>query len=95
MAQGRSTEIITMSKWIRTSRLSIKNSLSAPFTDHGRLCDENKFVSHADAEARRSVLTALACATLVTLLVADHGRLCDENGAVRQDAFVMAMRGIL
>ena len=28
MAQGRSTEIITMIKWIRTSRLSIKNSLS-------------------------------------------------------------------
>jgi hypothetical protein len=28
MAQGRSTEIITMMKWIRTSRLSIKNSLS-------------------------------------------------------------------
>ena len=30
MAQGRSTKIITMIKWIRTSRLSIKNSLSAP-----------------------------------------------------------------
>ena len=30
MAQGRSTEIITMIKWIRTSRLSIKElSLSA------------------------------------------------------------------
>jgi len=28
MAQGRSTEIITMIKWIRTSRLSIKNYLS-------------------------------------------------------------------
>ena len=28
MAQGRSTKIITMIKWIRTSRLSIKNSLS-------------------------------------------------------------------
>ena len=28
MAQGRSTEIITMIKWIRTSRFSIKNSLS-------------------------------------------------------------------
>ena len=31
MAQGRSTEIITMIKWIRTSRLSIKNSLSPLF----------------------------------------------------------------
>ena len=28
MAQGRSTEIISMMKWIRTSRLSIKKSLS-------------------------------------------------------------------
>jgi len=28
MAQGRSTKIITTIKWIRTSRLSIKNSLS-------------------------------------------------------------------
>ena len=28
MARGRSTKIISMIKWIRTSRLSIKNSLS-------------------------------------------------------------------
>ena len=28
MAQGRSTKIIEMIKWIRTSRLSIKNSVS-------------------------------------------------------------------
>ena len=28
MAQGRSTQIISMIKWIRTSRLSTKNSLS-------------------------------------------------------------------
>ena len=28
MAQGRSTKIISMITWIRTSRLSIKNSLS-------------------------------------------------------------------
>jgi len=28
MAQGRSTKIISMIKWIRTSRLSVKNSLS-------------------------------------------------------------------
>jgi len=28
MAQGRSPEIISIIKWIRTSRLSIKNSLS-------------------------------------------------------------------
>ena len=29
MAQGRSTKIISMMKWIRTSRFSIKNSLSS------------------------------------------------------------------
>jgi len=28
MARGRSTKIISMTKWTRTSRLSIKNSLS-------------------------------------------------------------------
>jgi len=28
MAQGRSTKTISMIKWIRTSRLSIKNSVS-------------------------------------------------------------------
>jgi hypothetical protein len=28
MAQGRSTQVISMIKWIRTSRLSIKKSLS-------------------------------------------------------------------
>ena len=28
MAQGRSTQIISMIQWIQTSRLSIKNSLS-------------------------------------------------------------------
>jgi len=27
MAQGRSTKVISMNKWIRTSGLSIKNSL--------------------------------------------------------------------
>ena len=30
MAQGRSTKIILMIKWIRTRRLSMKNSLSLP-----------------------------------------------------------------
>ena len=33
MAQGRSTKIISIVKWIRTSRLSIKNSLSQPGAD--------------------------------------------------------------
>ena len=31
MAQGRSTKIISMTKWIRTSRLTIKNSLSSRY----------------------------------------------------------------
>ena len=31
MALGRSTKIISMIKWIRTSRLSIKNSLSPTY----------------------------------------------------------------
>ena len=36
MAQGLSTKIISMIKWIRTSRLSIKNSLSLGCgVDHG------------------------------------------------------------
>jgi hypothetical protein len=30
MSQGRSTQIISMIKWIRTRRLSIKNFLSSP-----------------------------------------------------------------
>jgi hypothetical protein len=30
MAQGRSTKIISIIQWIRTSRLSIKKSLSLP-----------------------------------------------------------------
>ena len=38
MAQGRSTKIISMIKWIRTSRLSIKNSLSA-----GTVCEHFEF----------------------------------------------------
>ena len=36
MAQGRSTKIISMIKWIRTSRLSIKNSLSVDRRLEGR-----------------------------------------------------------
>ena len=35
MAQGRSTEIILMIEWIRTSRLSIKNSLSLSLSPAG------------------------------------------------------------
>ena len=37
MAQGRSTQIISMIKWIWTNRLSIKNSLSTPGRRRPRL----------------------------------------------------------
>ena len=38
MAQGRSTEIISVIKWIWTSRLRIKKSLSVPHSlDGGRV----------------------------------------------------------
>jgi len=36
MAQGRSTKIISMVKWIRTSRLSIKHSLSLWWRGEGK-----------------------------------------------------------
>ena len=31
MAQGWSSQIISMKKWVQTSKLSIKNSLSVPY----------------------------------------------------------------
>ena len=37
MAQGRSTQVISMIKWIWTTRLSLKNSLSL---DAWQACDE-------------------------------------------------------
>ena len=49
MAQGRSTKIITMIKWMRTIRLSIKNSLSR-FSEALRL---SKQASSAVAGAER------------------------------------------
>ena len=36
MAQGWSTKIISKNEWVRTSRLSIKNSLSLALTAVGR-----------------------------------------------------------
>ena len=39
MAQGRSTKIITMIKWIRANRLSIKNS---PSLDRCRICGRSQ-----------------------------------------------------
>jgi len=38
MAQGRSTKIISMIKWIRTSKLSIKNSLCSRTHRRGHFC---------------------------------------------------------
>ena len=36
MAQGQSTKIISMMKWIQTSRLSINNSLCVPAGEYRR-----------------------------------------------------------
>ena len=41
MAQGRSTEVIFMIKWTRTSRLSIKNPLSLMWWFRGYLVTES------------------------------------------------------
>ena len=38
MAEGRSSEIISMMKWIRTSRLSMKDSLSIKLIAGGSTC---------------------------------------------------------
>ena len=49
MAQSRSTEIISMIKWIRTSRLSMKNSLSPQSylkrekATYGKVCGQDDF----------------------------------------------------
>ena len=51
MAQGRSTKIILMVKWIRTSRLSIKNSLSAQ--NNGAPAGASKRASAPAARQRR------------------------------------------
>ena len=50
MAQGRSTEIITMIKWIRTSRLSIKNSLFLSFSKILSFTDTTMATTHSSPQ---------------------------------------------
>ena len=53
MAQGRSTKIISMIKCTRTSRLSIKISLSLEKAEKGRVRDGSKAVKTARERATR------------------------------------------
>ena len=54
MAQGRSTKIISMIKWIRIGRLSIKSSLSeSPFPNPKT--SRFKPVGNSDVESKRVV----------------------------------------
>ena len=54
-AQGRSTQIIAMIKWIRTSRLSINNSLSVKRLAHLELCGGRFFLERrVDRAAQRA-----------------------------------------
>ena len=47
MAQGRSTKIISMIKWIRTSRLSRNNSLTLSFVEQATEGEANGRLSSA------------------------------------------------
>ena len=64
MAQGRSTKIIKMIKWIRTIRLSIKNSLSkglrCPPGKHGHDLGGARLRIHVPEEPHRP-LSEPAC----------------------------------
>jgi len=54
MAQGRSSKIISMVQWIRTSRLSIKNSLSGQRFRDGIVFKAHRLLYHSsNAERRR------------------------------------------
>ena len=52
MVQGRPTKIISMIKWIRTSRLSIKNSLSLSQVAHRDLKLENVMLASPEEGAQ-------------------------------------------
>ena len=77
MAQGRSTKTISTIKWIRTSRLSIKNSLflCRSGTDHNeersaevvrRADPDNGFAEKSKEFVRMLLLVACAVAAAVT-----------------------------
>ena len=77
MAQGRSTKIIQMMKWIRTSRLSTKNSFSAcsSCSDWNRQPNHHAAVipllPHVDGCQKHLALTVLhvPCSALTVLYV--------------------------
>jgi len=50
MAQGRSTKIISMIQWIRTSRLSIKKSLPEAGSDSEESTREEEGGSESDID---------------------------------------------
>ena len=65
MAQGRSTKIIKMIKWIRNSRLSIKNFLFVGVTSTGTLTGLEKPPRPTTDFLRRSVMKSLTCVVQV------------------------------
>jgi len=83
MGQGRSTKIISMIKWIRTRRLSIKNSLSGsvlvpkPYTLH-----PTPYTLHPTPYALRPTPYALHPMpyTLQPTPYTQHGTSDDEHG---------------
>ena len=58
-AQGRSTKIISMIKWIRTSRLSIKNSLSLGQATPHRGAGQQMMFSDVAVQVRFNVTEGL------------------------------------
>ena len=71
MAQGRSTEIISMIKWIRTRRLSIKNSLSDHvLRDQGR---RDAREQRQRPEQPEQVRAPCAPPLLLALVIPDYG----------------------
>ena len=67
MAQGRSTKTISMIKWIRTSRLFIKNSLSS---SAGALAgDRGATLSHIFFSCVDIITQLVSCADIITQLL--------------------------
>ena len=71
MAQGRSTKIISMIKWIRTSRLSTKNSLSG-----GRTWT---VYSKSSSRVRVTAVTPRACFSVQGSLPEGEGRVLETS----------------
>ena len=87
MAQGRSTKIIPMIEWIRTSRLPIKNPLSLDL--ESEVASENAFVAQVPVQLRRvhpdHLLGDLECgirSSGVTGFRGGHMTLCNIHGKI-------------